>query len=71
MKKITLILPDGYDQIVSVTAIGVEARGYKTITNVMTKAFEVAENYTYTFFSKDGVADVRKEENNEENTNIV
>lgn len=65
MKKITLILPDGYDKIVGVTAIGEETRGYHTTTNVMLKGFEVEDNCTYWLLITDGVSSVVKEENNE------
>lgn len=47
MKKITLILPDGYDQVVSVTAIGVTIHFAKTVTNVTTKVYEIENNGVY------------------------
>ena len=47
MKKITLILPEGYDQVISVTAIGVTIHFSTTVTNVMTKAYEIENNGVY------------------------
>lgn len=40
MKKITLIIPDGYDQVISVTAIGITPHSYTTVTNITTKVYE-------------------------------
>ena len=47
MKKITLIIPDGFDQVVSVTAVGVTIHFATTVTNVMTKAYEIENNGVY------------------------
>ena len=47
MKKITLIIPEGYDQVVSVTAIGVTILFSTTVTNVITKAYEIENNGVY------------------------
>lgn len=47
MKKITLVIPDGYDQVISVTAIGVTIHFATTVTNVMTKAYEIENNGVY------------------------
>lgn len=47
MKKITLIIPDGYDQVISVTAIGVTIHFSTTVTNVTTKAYEIENNGVY------------------------
>lgn len=47
MKKITLILPEGYDQVISVTAIGVTIHFATTVTNVITKAYEIENNGVY------------------------
>lgn len=42
MKQVTIILPDDYDQVVSITAIGVNVKNdYTSITNVITRVFEV------------------------------
>lgn len=44
MKQVTIILPDDYDQIVSITAIGVNVKNdYTSITNVLTRAFEIKD----------------------------
>lgn len=47
MKKITLIIPEGYDQVVSVTAIGVTIHFATTVTNVTTKVYEIENNGVY------------------------
>ena len=47
MKKITLIIPDGYDQVISVTAIGVTIHFATTVTNVTTKVYEIENNGVY------------------------
>lgn len=44
MKQVTIILPDDYDQVVSITAIGVNVKNdYTSITNVVTRVFEVKD----------------------------
>lgn len=44
MKQVTIILPDDYDQVVSITAIGVNVKNnYTSITNVITRVFEVKD----------------------------
>lgn len=44
MKQVTIILPDDYDQVVSITAIGVNVKSdYTSITNVITRVFEVKD----------------------------
>lgn len=44
MKQVTVILPDDYDQVVSITAIGVNVKSdYTSITNVITRVFEVKD----------------------------
>lgn len=44
MKTITVVLPDNYDQVVSITAVGVNVKSdYTSITNVITKAFEIKD----------------------------
>ena len=57
MKKITLVIPDGYDQVVSVTAIGVTIHFSTTVTNVTTKIYEIENNGVY-------VLPIAKEETN-------
>lgn len=47
MKKITLVIPDGYDQVICVTAIGVTLHFATTVTNVTTKAYEIENNVVY------------------------
>ena len=47
MKKITLIIPDGYDQVISVTAIGVTIHFSTTVTNNTTKDYEIENNSVY------------------------
>lgn len=47
MKKITLIIPDEFDQVISVTAIGVTPHSYKTVTNITTKVYEIENNGVY------------------------
>ena len=47
MKKITLIIPDGFDQVVSVTAVGVTIHFSTTVTNVTTKVYEIENNGVY------------------------
>lgn len=58
MKKITLIIPEGYDQVVSVTAIGVTIHFATTVTNVTTKVYEIENNGVYV------VATTKEETNN-------
>lgn len=44
MKQVTIILPDDYDQVISITAIGVNVKNdYTSITNVITRVFEVKD----------------------------
>lgn len=44
MKQVSIILPDDYDQVVSITAIGVNVKNdYTSITNVITRVFEVKD----------------------------
>lgn len=44
MKTITVVLPDNYDQVVSITAVGVNVKNdYTSITNVVTRVFEVKD----------------------------
>lgn len=44
MKQVTIILPDNYDQVVSITAVGVNVKNdYTSITNVVTRVFEVKD----------------------------
>lgn len=44
MKQVTIILPDDYDKVVSITAIGVNVKNdYTSITNVITRVFEVKD----------------------------
>lgn len=44
MKQVTIVLPDDYDQVVSITAIGVNVKNdYTSITNVITRVFEVKD----------------------------
>lgn len=44
MKQVTIILPDDYDQVISITAIGVNVKNdYTSITNVLIRAFEVKD----------------------------
>ena len=57
MKKITLVIPDGYDQVISVTAVGVTLHFSTTVTNVTTKAYEIENNGVY-------VLPIAKEERN-------
>ena len=57
MKKITLIIPDGYDQVISVTAIGVTPHSHTTVTNVTTKIYEIENNGVY-------VLSIKKEKTN-------
>lgn len=52
MKKITLILPDGYDQVLSVTAVGVTQQSFTTVTNVTTKVYEIKDNDVYVLSTK-------------------
>ena len=59
MKKITLIIPDGYDQVISVTAIGVTPHSHTTVTNITTKVYEIENNGVY-------VLPTTKEETNNE-----
>lgn len=47
MKKITLLIPDGYDQVLSVTAVGVTQQSFTTVTNVTTKVYEIKDNDVY------------------------
>lgn len=59
MKKITLLIPDGYDQVLSVTAVGVTQQSFTTVTNVTTKVYEIKDNDVY-------VLSTEKEENGNE-----
>lgn len=44
MKTVTVVLPDNYDQVVSITAVGVNVKNdYTSITNVVTRVFEVKD----------------------------
>lgn len=47
VKKITLLIPDGYDQVLSVTAVGVTQQSFTTVTNVTTKVYEIKDNDVY------------------------
>ena len=47
MKKITLLIPDGYDQVLSVTVVGVTQQSFTTVTNVTTKVYEIKDNDVY------------------------
>lgn len=47
MKKITLLIPDGFDQVLSVTAVGVTQQSFTTVTNVTTKVYEIKDNDVY------------------------
>lgn len=55
MKKITLLIPDGYDQVLSVTAVGVTQQSFTTVTNVTTKVYEIKDNDTYYVLSTEKV----------------
>lgn len=47
MKKITLVIPDGFDQVISVTAVGVTRESVTVVTNVTTKVYEIENNGLY------------------------
>lgn len=47
MKKITLVIPDGFDQVISVTSVGVTQESSATVTNVTTKVWEIKNNGVY------------------------
>jgi hypothetical protein len=43
MKKVTIELPDGNDDLLSITAVGQKQNGNQTITNVRTCAFDLSQ----------------------------
>lgn len=63
MKKITLVIPDGFDQVISVTvvgvttAVGVTRESFTVVTSVTTKVYEIENNGLY-------VLPVKKENEN-------
>lgn len=58
MKTITLVIPDGYDQVLSVTAVGVTQRSFTIVTNVTTNVYKIENNGLY-------VLPIKKENENE------
>ena len=59
MKQVTIILPDDYDQVVSITAIGVNVKNdYTSITNVLTRAFEVKDKDVIIMKANEGMTNI-------------
>ncbi len=52
MKKITLVIPDGFDQVISVTAVGVTQQSSSTVTNITTQIWEIKNNGVYVLPTK-------------------
>ena len=59
MKKVTLILPDGYDELLTISCIGHYLN--RSITNVATRAFDITGQSETTIDLTDDIHTVEKE----------
>ena len=64
MKKVTLILPDGYDELLTISCIGHYFD--RSITNVATRAFCITGQSETTIDLTDDIRTVEKEQEQEE-----
>lgn len=61
MKKVTLILPDGYDELLTISCIGHYLD--KSITNVATRAFDITGHNEITIDLTDDIHTVERNMN--------
>lgn len=64
MKKVTLILPEGYDELLTISCIGHYLN--RSITNVATRAFDITGNNEITIDLTDDIRTVEREHEQED-----